>query len=219
MMKTFLYLIAILLFTKVVSAQSIEQAKRYALKSGYVKYNLTGNVKGTKTLYWDDFGEKTRVEVESVTEVKMFGMTNKEESHTLTITNGVNYWTINLIDKTGNKGTLETYELGKELTQNMTEEEAKELEEDILNALNGQKLGQEEFFGKPCQVYNVMGVKSWMYKGLALKTIAKMMGVEANETAVELEENISVDEEQFKPISNIKYQDIDNLTNSMFGFE
>ncbi len=216
-MKNLIYLLLLFVLTQVVSAQNIEEAKRYAIKSGYVKYSLTGSVKGIKTLYWDNYGEKTREEIESKTEVKMFGMTNTEETHTLTITNGNQYWSIDLIEKTGHKGTMETYELGKELAQNMTEAEAKKLEEDIMSALNGQKLGQESFMGKSCEVYEVMGAKSWIYKGVVLKTTAKMMGIEANETAIDFSENLDVNENRFKPVSDIDYQETDDLTNPMFN--
>ncbi len=216
MMKKMFYVLVIFMCTQVISAQH-QDAKHYAIKSGFIKYELTGSIKGTKLLYWDNYGEKTREEIESVTEVKMFGMTNTEKEHTVTITDGDHFWSVDLIENTGQKGTLEVYDVGKQMTENMSDAEAKKLEEEVMSALNGQKLGNEDFLGKSCDVYEVMGAKSWIYKGVALKTIAKMMGVEANEIALEFKENSSPDSDLFKPITNIDYQDFDEITNSMLS--
>ncbi|MCW3787152.1 hypothetical protein [Plebeiibacterium sediminum] len=216
MMNKMFYVLAILMFTQVISAQH-QDSRHYAVKSGFIKYELTGNIKGTKLLYWDNYGEKTREEIVSVTEVNVLGINKAEKEHTVTITDGDHFWSVDLIENTGQKGTLEIYDVGKQMTENMSEADAKKLEDDIMSALNGHKLGKESFLGKSCDIYEVMGAKSWIYKGVALKTTAKMMGVEANEIALEFNENSSPDNDLFVPIANIDYQDFDEMTNSMLS--
>ena len=211
-------LLLALVFTLSLSAQK-QEAKRFALKSGFVSYTLSGNTTGTKSIYWDDFGEKTREEINSVTEVKMFGMKSKEEVHTIMVMDGGKFWMADLKSKTGQKGTSEAYDMGKEMAEELTEEEAKKLGEDIISSLGGEKMGTEKVLGKTCEVIKVMGAKVWIYKGVSLKTEAKMMGVSVNETATEIKENISVSGDKFKPVSGIEYQDIDKLQNSLFDME
>ena len=203
------------LFALALNAQQGE-AKRYLLKSGFVKYNLSGNTVGTRTLFWDDYGEKTREEIKSITEIKMFGMKSKEETNTIDITVGDQFWTIDLKENTGQKGTIPTYEMSKDIAEGMTEAESKKIEEELLDALNGERLGTELFLGKECEVIKIMGSKAWIYKGLLLKSTAKMLGVESNEIATEIKENISVSSDKFVPMADIQYEDVDELQQSIF---
>lgn len=198
----------ILLVTSFVITNAQEKGDRYVIKSGHIEYQLTGNIKGTKTIWWDDYGNKSREEINTVSEIKIFGMTSKEETHTISITIGNLYWTANMKDKTGTKGKSELYDESKEIAENMTEAEAKQLEKDLMDNLNGEKLGNEQFMGRTCEVYSIMGVKSWIYKAVPLKTEGKVLGVESNEVATTFEENVSVPESKFKPIAGIEYQEI-----------
>ncbi len=210
-----LSLLVALLVVCTISAQKNE-LKRFTIKSGFVTYTLTGTTTGTRTIYWDDYGDKSREELNSVTEIKMFGMKNKEVTNTITIMVADKFWSVNLKDKTGQKGTLAMYDKSKEIAGDMTEEEAKELADQMLDALNGEKMGAETFLGKTCEVIKVMGAKIWIYNGLPLKTQMKMMGIENNETATEIKENITISNAKFTPTAGIKFQEIDNLTNTMF---
>ncbi len=92
----------------------------------------------------------------------------------------------------------------------MSDAEVKKLEEEVMSALYGQKLGKNDFRSKSCDVFVVIDAKSWIYKGVVLKPTVKMMGVEANEIALEFKENSSLDSNLFTPInpSSIKIKEL-----------
>jgi hypothetical protein len=184
-----------------------EDIDRYIVKSGYIEYELTGSTKGTKKIWWDDYGNKEREEIKSVSEVKMFGMVQKEEVHSIQISDGNKYWDINLLDGTGVKGNNPYYDASIDYTEDMTDAEKKKFEDDMLNAFGGQRLEPENFLGHKCEVIEVMGAKSWIYKTLALKSTANLMGIEVNEVAVKFDENISIPASKFEPPSDIEFEE------------
>jgi len=193
-----------------------EKADRVAVKSGCITYELTGSTKGTKTIWWDSYGDKSYEEIKSTSEIKMFGMVNKEEVHTVTIMIGDKFWSANLLDNTGQKGTMPYYDAAKEIAEDMSDEEVRQLEQQLMDALGGEKLGSETFMGRKCEVMKIMGAKAWVYKGLLLKSEARIMGIEANEIATLFKENMSVPASKFEPLSNINYEEVDQLQGGMF---
>ena len=54
-----------------------------------------------KKIWWDDYGDKEREEVKSTSEVKMFGIVQKEETHSIKISVGDKFWTVDLLENTG----------------------------------------------------------------------------------------------------------------------
>nr|WP_321452696.1 hypothetical protein [uncultured Carboxylicivirga sp.] len=205
----------ILLGCSVVMSAQINPEK-YAVKSGHVEYTLTGNTTGTKSIWWDDYGDKTYEEIKAVTEVKMFGMKSRDEAHTITVMIGDKFWSVNVIEGTGQKGVLETQEMAKAIAEDMTEEEAKQLEQQIMDALGGEKLGNETFLGHSCEILSVMGAKTWIYKGVVLKSEAKLMGIKSNEVATLFDEDINVPSSRFTPPADVEYHDISQMQQSLF---
>jgi hypothetical protein len=185
---------------------SQDDADRYLVKSGYIEYELTGSTKGFKKIWWNDYGDKERTETKSSSEVKLFGMVQKEEEHSIHITSGDKFWHVNLLEGTGIKGTEEYYE-PVDFTENMTDEKKKQIEEDILNAFGGERLPADKFLGYTCDIIQVMGSKLWIYKGVVLKSTANLMGVEVNETAVRFDENIKNPDSTFEPPANINFEE------------
>lgn len=190
------------------SATAQQKAQQYAIKSGVVSYELTGNTTGTKTVYWDNYGTKTRTELKSKTVTKIFGMKSEEETHSITVIVEDKYWVADLIAQTGTKGTLPYYEDTKEYAESMTEAEQKQLADDLLNAMGGERLGNENVMEHSCEVISIMGAKSWIYKGIILKSEAKIMGIESNEMATEFKPNTSVSASKFTPYDGVDYDDI-----------
>lgn len=182
-----------------------EDIDRYIVKSGYIEYELTGSTKGTKKIWWDDYGNKEREEIKSSSEVNIFGMVQKEEIHSINITVGNKFWNVNLLDGTGVKGENPYYDASMDYTKDMTDAEKEKFENDILNAFGGEKLAPENFLGHKCEVMEVMGAKVWIYKGLVLKSTANIMGIEANETALKFDENIKIQSSKFEPPTDIDF--------------
>jgi len=205
MMKKITLLVVFVISANFLFAQ--EDIDRYLVKSGYIEYDLTGSTKGTKKIWWDDYGDKEREEVKSISEVRMFGMVQKEEVHSINISVGEKFWHSNLLDGTGVTGVISDYDVDLDYTRDLTDEEKKQLENEILQAFGGERLNSEEFLGFTCEVIQVLGTKSWFYKGLVLKSTANMMGIEVNETAIKFDENIEISSSKFEPPKDINFEE------------
>ena len=200
--------ISLIILACVITGSAGEKANIFAIKSGSIKYNLSGSTTGTKTMYWNNYGENTRTEIDSKTVTKMFGFTNEDKTHTITVMIKDTFWVANLITKEGQTGTLPYYKEVKENVEGMSKVERKQFEDDILASLGGSKLGTEKFLNYNCEVMSVMGAKIWIYKGVALKTDINIMGIKSKETATVFKPNTRVSKDMFKPSTAVKYNNI-----------
>lgn len=206
-MKRTMSLCIMLSFFASIIAQNeklIDQ-KVFDVKSGMIEYKIEGKTKGTKTLWWDDYG---RLQHEyKKTSTKMFGMTTKEE--VLTIKTKEWIYTINLIDKTGTKSSQEEAMLMAEaLMGSSSEADLIKMGEDIQKDLDAEIVDNESILGRSCTVMDIgkLNGKSWTYKRIPLKTEIKMGGIlgDSLEEAIKMEENISVSGDKFKVPSGIE---------------
>jgi hypothetical protein len=200
---------AIVLFCLVFSAQTM--AQKYAIRSGYVEYELSGTTKGTKKIWWDDYGAKSRTEEKSVSETKVFGMVSRDEKHQIDIISGADIYSYNPANKSGTKSKNPYGDLGKAIMEQLTEQEQKELAEQILQSLGGSIIGTETILGKKCDIVEVMGSKSWIYKGILLKSDARVMMIQNIQTAVSFRENEKVPSSKFIPDAGVQFQDLTAL--------
>lgn len=214
-MKQTLLILGSLLIVQLAIAQ--QKTQQFAIKSGYIEYSLSGNTEGTKKLWWDNFGDKTRTEIQSTTTTKIFGIKNIDKTHTIEILVKDKYWTANLSDNTGQKGILPFYQESRKLVENMTKQELENFTNQTITALGGERLGSEIFFGKSCEMIKIMGSKIWIHKGITLKTEAKILEIVNNETAIKFQANKSVSSSKFLPLTNINYENIDQQQQAMFG--
>lgn len=185
-----------------------QEAKTYAVKSGYIKYQLGGSTKGTKELWWDDYGRKTCETEKSTTTTKMFGIKNTEEKHSTTVIIKDKFWVADYIDNLGSKGTVPMYNEGQEIVGQMTEKEQEEFADEVLAGMGGKKIGTESLKGYQCDVIKLMGIKLWIYKGLILKSEGKILGIETNEMFVEFNPNSNVVASKFNPPSGVEYENL-----------
>jgi hypothetical protein len=200
-----------------VSAQAQQKQKRFLIKSGHIKYELTGNTTGTKEMWWDDYGDKTCETVNSVTVTKIFGMKSESKSKTKTIIIKDKFWAINYLDESASKGTVPYYEESHEMVEDMTEEELRQWGEDMIESLGGERLANEKFMGYDCEVFTVLGSKIWIYRGVSLKLESEILGVTANEIASKFEPNTSVSASIFKPATDVTYEEMDAKMDAMYG--
>jgi len=213
MKKITLILILILLFA--CSTLLSKNANKYAIKSAHIKYDLTGNITGEKEVWFDDYGTKYYEEAKTTTTIEMFGIKNTEEEHKISITNDGIHYEIDMINKTGYKSKMPEMEAFRQYAENMSKEEQEKFKNDILDSFGGKMVGEEKFMGKECEIMEVMGRKSWLYKGITLKAEGSMMGVVNNEVATKIEENIDVPASRFEPTAGISYEEIPEYGSSM----
>ncbi len=172
--------------------------KRYEVKSGIIEYqtSTTGNVmgfkitgRGTKKLIFKNFGTKEIIEEEK-TENNM-----GETTHTHSLTkfdNGVIY-TVDFDRKTIVKGD----ESGVYKSLAGKNSSLLETGEEMMKAMGGKKTGKGEVLSYTCDIWEIMGQKIWIYKGVTLKTEGDMLGIKVFEKAVKIDFNIDIADSYF----------------------
>jgi hypothetical protein len=218
MKKTILSVMAIVFAMLGFAQEDYMNMKQFDVKSGKIEYKIEGKTKGTKTLWFDDYG---RYQYEhTVTSTKMFGMTTKTES--LKIRDKEWMYDINLVDKTGTKMHVDkANEMLNVTTDVTTDEQLKKFGEDVQKNMDIKDGGTETLLGRSCKVTTSgsLNSKTCEYKRIFLKTtvdLGSMLGA-SNEEAISFEENISIPASKFTVPSGIPIQEID--FNNMYGGE
>lgn len=214
-MRKFILLSIILCFAFQVKSQN--QAKRFAIKSGKIIYDLSGSTTGTKTIFFDNYGDKSHEHEKSVTVVKMFGTTDRTNVDKITIMDGDKFWTVDNIEDKNMQGTLPFYKSSHQMVENMSEAEQKKMADDLLKTMGGQKLGTEEVLGYDCEKISVMGSYSWIYKGIVLKSEVNVMGIVSNEVAIEFEKNPRLSSDLFEAPRGKDFENLDEMRQAAFG--
>ncbi|HRZ96240.1 MAG TPA: hypothetical protein P5084_01690 [Paludibacter sp.] len=165
-----------------------------------VTYQNTVDMMGVKTTtnetIWSDEKNNRKATFTS-TETNFMGQNTKEES--LSIENGDWGYNINLNDKTGTKSNIKEMKsmataMAAGLAMSGDLKDIKSLK-DFVESNGGKMLPNETILGKECTVYELMGTKQWLYKGMVLKA---MMGDKVMMNAVKVEENVKIPAEKFE---------------------
>ena len=191
-MKKLLFLSFSVVFiaTQVLSAQT----KRYEVESGRVNYTISGGgdimgikneTHGHKTLYFDDYGN---VEVQETEEISTT-MGRTEKRHDLVkIENGMVY-SVDFKQKVITK---------QDMSQMMNDRDMGKIGKEMLKGMGGKKVGTGEVLGLSCEVWEIMGTKMWIYKGVTLKIESNIMGMIHKEEATEAKFGISIPSDKLK---------------------
>lgn len=176
------------------------QTKLYEIESGKISYEIkgSGNLMGTQTksigkkrLIFDDYGAKSLTEENKIQKTTVMGQTQTDKTHTMTYLKDATIYHVDFdnkkITRMENMGAMmmgggDMSAKGKEMMQKM----------------GGKMLGMDKVLGYECEVWELMGVKQCIYKGVTLKIESNMMGMKNVEIATEAEFDISVDEDDFK---------------------
>ena len=131
----------------------------------------------------------------------------KTEENKVTFLEGAMAYTVNLKDNTGSKmenPMLKSFE-GQDLT---------EVGEKMMKQMGGKKIGSEKFLGKPTIIWEIkqMGTKSWVWKGVPLKSELNMMGMKISIVATKISEKF--DKSKLERPKNIDYKDISEMVKS-----
>ncbi len=165
-----------------------------------VTYQNTVDMMGVKTTtnetIWSDEKNNRKATFTS-TETNFMGQNTKEES--LSIENGDWGYNINLNEKTGTKSNIKEMKsmataMAAGLAMSGDLKDIKSLK-DFVESNGGKMLPNETILGKECTVYELMGTKQWLYKGMVLKA---MMGDKVMMNAVKVEENVKIPAEKFE---------------------
>ncbi len=196
-------LVSLLLFICSVSAQT-KEFKRYSMKSGVVKYEISGMQNGTAEMYFDDFGMKEAT-YENTT-IEMYGI--KQESKSINYLQG--YWQYN-IDQTTNSATKTKNTILESLVDNSEDGDLVVIGKEMFTSMGGELIGEEDVIGKPCEIWELksVGTKVWVWKNIPLKTETNMMGISIIRIATSVEENTDVPSSKLEIPTDIEFKEID----------
>lgn len=182
--------------------------KRYEVESGIIHYKTTTSGKimggtitgsGTEVLSFKDWGAIELKESESTTTTNVVVM-GKEINETTSdhqinkLDNGDSY-IVDFKNKTINQQKDMAMEMIKSMHPN---KDAGEVGKSMFESMGGKNIGSEKFLGYPCEIWDLMGVKQWIYKGVMLKSEGKMMGVTTITKATKADFNTSVPASNFE---------------------
>ncbi|HAH58128.1 MAG TPA: hypothetical protein DCL86_08275 [Bacteroidales bacterium] len=200
------------------SAQN--KLKRYDLKSGIVEYVTTTSGKvmgstingsGTETLYFKDWGalELKESVLSQTTIMKFLGnsSTETEETHTIVkLDNGDSY----SVDF-NKKQIYVSRDISMDMIMaNQPNGDAGEVGESMLVSMGGEKTGTEKFLGYTCDVWEIMGGKQWIHKGLMLKMEMTVLGITTKTEATSVKLDVSVPNANFE-LPDFPIQEIENF--------
>jgi len=91
---------------------------------------------------------------------------------------------------------------------------------DMLISMGGKKIGEENFMGYDCEIWELAPAKMWVHKGVLLKSEAGMMGIKYTTAAVEIDLDASVSDDQLQmPDFPIKEVTTNMMSDSTMGEE
>jgi len=177
-------------------------------KTMVIEFQTNATIMGVKTtehkIQWID--QKNKKEATHTTqETTMMGQTTEEE--TLEIKDGDWSYTIDLKSKTGTKANTKAIQDMAVSLVSMMDIDEKGLRE-FVEKSGGKVIGNESFLGKDCLVYEMIGTKQWMYKGIVLKAA---MGDKTIIEAVKIEENVKIPADRFKVPEGITITEMPNI--------
>ena len=186
----FLSLSFIFISTQVLFAKT----KRYEVESGMVTYSIIGDgnimgIKheehGQKTLYFEDYGN---VEIQETKETTAT-MGHTDHQHRLVkIEDGIVY-SVDYKNKIITKQDMSQLMQGKDMGK---------IGKEWIKKAGGKLVGKGEVLGYNCEIWEIMGTKIWMHKGITLKSESNIMGMTHKEEATEVKIGVSIPSEKLK---------------------
>ncbi|MDD2450402.1 MAG: hypothetical protein PHU67_00635 [Sulfurovum sp.] len=189
-------ILSTLLITLAMMSTLCAQPQRYEVKSGAIAYTITqsGNMMGVivngkgkaKTLFkaWGNI--ELHTEESSTTTM---GRTEQERQMTK-----IDHGKLFVVDF----DERVIYEYTPEMLKNSEYEEFAKTAREMIDATGGKKIGEEKVMGYPCEVWEMMSVKLWLYKGIMLKSEAEIMGIRHTTTATKIDLDIAVSDDDLK---------------------
>jgi hypothetical protein len=198
------------------------QIELYKVKSGKIDYSIKGSgdlmgmtmeTVGKKRMLFTDYGALSLTEENKVSRQEGVGQSSTEKSHTLTyMKNGVLYqvdFDQKRIVRMDNAGAMMAMMSGGQT--NMAQAGEK-----MMKQMGGKKTGTDKVLGYTCDVWELMGSKQCIYKGIPLKVVTNVMGIKNTEIATKAVFDIDLEEDDFKlpdfPLYDMNGQTLDKAS-------
>ncbi|WP_320019956.1 hypothetical protein [Labilibaculum manganireducens] len=189
--------------------------KRYNVETGIVHYetSISGlyvNGSGTEDLYFKKWGAlEMNFEDKSET-LTIINANGIEES---TTTNARNAYKIDnekiyVVDYAASVIYTKEDPLIDYMRQNNLD--ALDAGRETMISMGGVQLDNEKILAYDCEVWDLLGVKQWIYKGLSLKVVTSMAGITIIKEATSIKFDVSVANSYFE-LPNFPHKDITDL--------
>ncbi|SRX54880.1 hypothetical protein [Aequorivita sp. CIP111184] len=202
-------LLLVLIITLISCNSNSQKAlKRYQIKSGIVEYKstITGNAlgstmsgAGTETIYFKDWGAIELKDERSTqnTTIKILGTEKNEteETHIVNKLDNGEWYTVNFDRK---EITAQRSIPMDMITAFHPDADAGDVGRDMIKGLEGKMIGEEDYKGYKCEIWEAMGVKQWVYKHFTLKIESTVMGITTSKEATSIQFDIPVPDKYFE---------------------
>jgi len=188
--------IAVLILTLCIGTMLNAQDKRYEVKSGVIEYTISGGgtmmgvkseVTGNARTVFKEWGDVELQEQTAQTTV----MGQIEQSHEMTKMMDQKVYVVDFEEKV-------IYEYTTQMLTNTQNKDLAKTGKEMLKSMGAKKIGEEKFMGYMCEIWEMMGVKIWLYKGIMLKSEGDIMGMKHTTTATKIELDTSVSDEDLE---------------------
>jgi len=188
--KLIIVLIALVCFTAIAEARY----QKYEHKTGMISYDLTGKTKGTRTMYWSEYGYKELTVEQS--ETKIFGMKTKVHSYTLMLGSDVYTW--DMIENTDKVNKASNPLAKKWDREGLNTKEVDRTSHEMMKDLGFRRTGEKEtILGKKCESWETTGAVTWVWKIYSLKSEVNMLGMKFLILANDMKLNIDIPASKF----------------------
>lgn len=192
----------VLLTVNKMNAQG-EALKLYGIKSGIIEYKYTGDEVGKSTLYFEDHGNKSAMNMDT----KRGTETNKG----WVISQGEYQYIFD--PSKPNEG----WKLKNPIIEWVQQNKHKDIEkftDETYAKLGMKKAGKEKFLDKECIAYKGDMGKVLIWNGILMYMEINFSGMKSKQEVTSIKVNVPVDKKYFEIPKNIKFSDL-----PMFGTE
>ncbi len=185
-------------------------ARRYEIKSGEITYKIEGGggfmgftskTSGTGHLYFTDWGDR---ELREET-VQTTTMGKTETRHNIV---KIEKQFVYSVDERHKK--IIKQDITKLLKKDKSGKSMAMRGKEMMKEMGGKKIGSGKVLGYPCEIWEVMGSKTWIYKGIPLKTEADIMGFRHTQIATSAKFGVHIPADRFK-LPNYPVQSLDEM--------
>ncbi|HHD72382.1 MAG TPA: hypothetical protein ENL02_00445 [Epsilonproteobacteria bacterium] len=207
----------VVMFASTILSANPNHYKRYDVKSGKIDYKIIGSgmimgvetkTVGIKRVLFDAYGAREIAEVNKIQKTTMDGKTTADKSHKITYMNGAMIYHIDMKRKRIMR--MQNPALMLSSLKGRTPEQFAEY---LMKKMGGKRIGTEKILGYRCDLWDIMGAKQWIYKGVVLKTESNTLGMKSTEVAIKAKFDISLTDKNYKlpdfPVYDDKGEELD----------
>jgi len=189
-------LLFVLLMMNQLQAQEVS-LKPYGIESGIIEYKYSGSEVGKSIMYFDDFGNKSAMNVDSKRgeEVnKGWVISHKEYQY--------------IFDPSKPDEGLKMKNPIIESLTKMDKQDYDKVAEDLYSQMGMNKAGTEKFLDKDCIAYKGDMGKILTWNGILMLMDMNYGGMKSRQEVTSIKVNVPVDEKYFEIPKNIKFSEM-----------